>query len=1013
MPKQKKLPYTESDISLFISKFSTGRVAFQNEPSGNKCTYSAGEDLHLTTDLVKKHLDGDLTIGSHVLTSDSKCKFCVLDFDISSDLGKIRKVSKRNELIAAAKEELRETVGNCLDRIPKEVKLDRNQFILEDSGNKGYHIWFFFETEISSEIAWKFVRAIAYRLGVSDIERFPKQASLGEHQWGSLIKLPLGIHKKTHRRCIFLDNDFEPIMDVWTELSNCVGVSINQINNILKLMDTEDNHTDRLDSSVDISEYGSIDRMVEQCVALQGIYHRSQHPSDDGDVINLTHDERKALMCLFSPFGSVGISRVHEWLKNCNNYDYNKTQNVLLSAKTKPIRCDTLRDMGICPKECSNIVEACGKSPIKLAFDPAKSGKMPIIVNRLGEIENPVIAHKRVKVHFYVESLAGNPYYSIKKVNFEKCNEDSCPKYSKCPCLDRDKEKVVKFSPYRKEHISLMGMSSDKVTRLIKSRVRGCINTQALRQQNGGDQITVQPFVAANLEFKTDFLGNKPEEGKATTKEDKNYLCYFLGNSLQNSKKYVGTGIVLPNPINREITILFDRCTEVFGATDNFQVTENNIGIFKKLQKLTVKDYVEDIGKNIISIIERDDVILSMLLTYCSVMEMVFNKVHLKKGWVEMAMVGDSGQAKSEIVERFMDYVGLGSREQSNVSVAGLIGGIDKIAGQQLIHWGAFPRNDKGLLFVDEVQNWRPEVWPAVRQVRSEGVASITKIKHGHRNARCRLIAACNPHPGNREMSSFKYGCQALASVFKQADIRRFDIACFLSNKDFKAELLNKINKGKKARITPEMFQNLFMWAWSRAKEDIIFEDDVTQEILDSSNKLSELFGSSSTVPLCNNADMREKLARLVVGLAVALVHTDSTYKLIIPTVGDVKYITNLLISMYSRPRVALDKESKYSQKLNEVDDTQKKEILDQVAEKGFTRAEEIIECLVDMEKARANELALWVNCTVEEVTKVLTLLTKYHMVELGKAGAYVSKPKLGLFYKILETDKNSKIFEA
>jgi len=119
-------------------------------------------------------------------------KNLILDFDL-----------KKDERL----ESLREWVNKLVDTL----KILAVPSYIEFSGSKGYHVWVFFTTPVRAEDARR-LGGIALgkaQIDFKDVEVFPKQSQTDA--FGNLIKLPLGIHRKTGNRCYFLDKDFIPI----------------------------------------------------------------------------------------------------------------------------------------------------------------------------------------------------------------------------------------------------------------------------------------------------------------------------------------------------------------------------------------------------------------------------------------------------------------------------------------------------------------------------------------------------------------------------------------------------------------------------------------------------------------------------------------------------------------------------------------------------------------------------------------------------------------------------------
>lgn len=156
-------------------------------------------DQAVTDDLVDRHLAGKTTIGLYLLRPDSMCAFCVWDFD-GGDKASV-------ELVR---------------RVLREREIDH---LLFDSGKKGYHVVAVFAAPVAGDIAHRFARAILDAAGTPEkVEAFPKQGTVTpERPYGNLIKLPLGVHRATNRRCALLSDTFTPVIE-GTETDELAGL---------------------------------------------------------------------------------------------------------------------------------------------------------------------------------------------------------------------------------------------------------------------------------------------------------------------------------------------------------------------------------------------------------------------------------------------------------------------------------------------------------------------------------------------------------------------------------------------------------------------------------------------------------------------------------------------------------------------------------------------------------------------------------------------------------------------
>jgi len=90
----------------------------------------------------------------------------------------------------------------------------------EFSGGKGYHFWYFFHEPISASRARNVLTAMTKKIAPDltsfHLEVFPKQDRLAGKGLGNLVKLPLGIHRKTGKLSYFIPKIQG---DVWAQMA--------------------------------------------------------------------------------------------------------------------------------------------------------------------------------------------------------------------------------------------------------------------------------------------------------------------------------------------------------------------------------------------------------------------------------------------------------------------------------------------------------------------------------------------------------------------------------------------------------------------------------------------------------------------------------------------------------------------------------------------------------------------------------------------------------------------------
>lgn len=126
------------------------------------------------------HLAGRVTLGTYLLDQAGHCAFAVLDAD------------QENGLFV-------------LQLVQRELAHDGGRLVLERS-RRGGHGWLFFtESQSADQVrAWLAPVAASYSL-----ELYPKQdAGRGV---GSLIRVPLGVHRRSGKRYSFVDDELRPV----------------------------------------------------------------------------------------------------------------------------------------------------------------------------------------------------------------------------------------------------------------------------------------------------------------------------------------------------------------------------------------------------------------------------------------------------------------------------------------------------------------------------------------------------------------------------------------------------------------------------------------------------------------------------------------------------------------------------------------------------------------------------------------------------------------------------------
>jgi len=208
----------EADVAL-LAQYFQGREGVYARQWVDRQGRVGYQPVHepLTLRVLRQHLDGDLTCGVYPVRLDGTVFFAVWDVDINRNVLEkyFRRPDRLTELARVAHETAVRIAARCrtLGLVP----------LLEDSGFKGRHVWVFFSAPVEARI----VRAVAERIARLEpipselhVDVFPRQDTVEPGQLGSLIKLPLGIHRRTGRRCLFLDPEGHALPDPFRALAD-------------------------------------------------------------------------------------------------------------------------------------------------------------------------------------------------------------------------------------------------------------------------------------------------------------------------------------------------------------------------------------------------------------------------------------------------------------------------------------------------------------------------------------------------------------------------------------------------------------------------------------------------------------------------------------------------------------------------------------------------------------------------------------------------------------------------
>lgn len=625
----------------------------------------------------------------------------------------------------------------------------------------------------------------------------------------------------------------------------------------------------------------------------------------------------------------------------------------------------------------------------------------------LAPTDDAKLTGKKVATDVLVSGKLDTSYIVPKKVQYVCSHQPNCNK----PCIMHDYNGVfeVEFDERDRILIETTAQSDNQTRGSLRQYIKpGCNKVYPdIKEHINVTELLVVPMAERINSVKQE---DRKEE-YATDEDGMEYVTrriYSTDTSIKANHHYRIEGYVYPHPKNSGATILVSKGEPKEDSIGRFKLTPEVIEQFKVFQvpeHRSVDDQigfiVQDLVGNVTQVYDRDEAHVALLLTYHSCLHYYFQGKLEKRGWMEMIMVGDSGQAKSQMVSRIQDFVGLGASLNAEATTrTGLTYRIEQMGDRWFLTWGRYPLSDRKLLAIDEFSELKKEEFGQLTAARTEGVLKVERVVTAETNARVRLVLLTNP-AGSKTLSEFTYPVESLKYLFSTpADIRRLDLALFLKAGDVPDEVLNReIEEPEQQYITSEALRNSILWVWSRKPEQIVIEKEAVRTILKRATDLGKKYGHAPSIPLCDMGDLRKKIARIAIATA-ALVHsTDETHEMIIVKPEHVEFVYEYIDTLYSMPNCGFDEYNRASRAASELSREEAEEITRKLVkmdeEDGQEISMDILELFRANDAVKANDFTDWLAVERPLVQKRLRVLIDHSMVKKSRGDGFMKLPKL------------------
>lgn len=639
----------------------------------------------------------------------------------------------------------------------------------------------------------------------------------------------------------------------------------------------------------------------------------------------------------------------------------------------------------------------------------ACSGDMCSCIKKAGEsdgTETPVALHlaktgnaalngKLVQTKVMVAGRKHTPYIVPKKIEYHCWGHKSCKKFH-CPLYN-----IPTHTAYRtlgvsdRPIIQMIATSDDQLKGILRelSGIPACPKFEMdVLEHTNVEEILVIPMA------ETDEKAEEQEGGYVLRK------VYAVGGMpVAENRYYELTGYVFAHPKTQESTVLIKNAGPLQDVVESYKFTEEvkeQLAAFQPadhtresiIEKLTA--VCDDLTYNVTRIVERDDALLAVLLTYHSILRFsVPWAADPVRGWVEIMLLGDTGTGKSELVNAIQKYVGLGTRVNAeSTSRTGLTYKMEQSGsgGAWYIIWGAWPLADKELIWVDEATGITKDEYGEMTMARSDGKLEVKRAVTAETPCRVRAILSGNVPKGLR-LADYAQGVAALKEIFNNEDIRRFDMAVCMKATDVDTEKYNQALPTFPRSIDAEALKNNILFAWSRRPDDVVFFGQAVDRILAVSTDLSKVYGRANDIPLVSPSDQRNKIARLAVALAALTHSVDESGERIVVHPGHIDFIGEYLRGVYNAESCALNYYANLQVKEGALTQDRYDRLVDELRKvdtiKKDGKYKEFVNLFAKHRYIRQTEIEGMLAIDKDEVKALVNVLTRLRMVESTSGG--------------------------
>jgi len=280
-------------------------------------------------DLFRAHLAGKAVVASYLVRRDGTVRMAVLDIDIAA------KTLLRHRYDDERLSELRQRALSAARSLLGAAESLGLAPVVEDSGGRGYHLWFLFEDPVPAERARAVLLAVRDHAGALpdgiNLEVFPAHDRAEPEVPGNRMRLPCGVHPVTRRASRILDRQMQTVAHPLQAILGARRIARCDLERCLT-------GTVR-PAPAAVAAADPVTTMLDGCAVLKALVGKA------ADLRHLAHHERWVLASCLKPLGEAREAAVHRIIGQCQNYDRSQTGKNLRRIYDQPIGCRRIQLM--------------------------------------------------------------------------------------------------------------------------------------------------------------------------------------------------------------------------------------------------------------------------------------------------------------------------------------------------------------------------------------------------------------------------------------------------------------------------------------------------------------------------------------------------------------------------------------------------------------------------------------------------------------------------------------------